>query len=72
MTANIHTFETRGAIRIATNVYARLLAAGFALVELTATMGGLPSYVQLITCLEMKRDARKLPDNTTSGQSINR
>jgi hypothetical protein len=27
----------------------------------TATMGGMPSYVALITCLEMKRDAAKLP-----------
>jgi len=26
-----------------------------------ATMGGLPSYVELITCLEMKRDVAKLP-----------
>ncbi len=26
-----------------------------------ATMGGLPSYVQLITCLEMKREVAKLP-----------
>jgi hypothetical protein len=27
----------------------------------TASMGGLPSYVQLLTCLEMKRDVAKLP-----------
>ena len=27
----------------------------------TASMGGMPSYVALITCLEMKRDAAKLP-----------
>ncbi len=27
----------------------------------TASMGGLPSYVALITCLEMKRDVAKLP-----------
>jgi len=26
-----------------------------------ARMGGLPSYVQLITCLEMKREVAKLP-----------
>jgi hypothetical protein len=24
-------------------------------------MGGIPSYVQLLTCLELRRDARKLP-----------
>jgi hypothetical protein len=27
----------------------------------TATMGGAASYVELITCLEMKRDVAKLP-----------
>ena len=27
----------------------------------TATMGGTASYVELITCLEMKRDVAKLP-----------
>jgi len=30
----------------------------------TATMGGTASYVELITCLEMKRDVAKLPDRT--------
>jgi hypothetical protein len=28
----------------------------------TATMGGMASYVALITCLEMKRDAARLQD----------
>jgi hypothetical protein len=35
-----------------------------------ATMGGEPSYVELLTCLEMARDAKTLPDhddNTLSG-----
>jgi hypothetical protein len=27
----------------------------------TATMGGTASYVELLTCLEMRRDARALP-----------
>jgi hypothetical protein len=27
-----------------------------------ASIGGLPSYVALLTCLQMARDARKLPD----------
>jgi len=27
----------------------------------TATMGGTASYVELLTCLEMRRDARNLP-----------
>lgn len=30
----------------------------------TATMGGLPSYVELITCLEMERDATRLQDRS--------
>jgi hypothetical protein len=29
----------------------------------TATMGGTASYVELITCLEMKRDVASLPRN---------
>jgi hypothetical protein len=30
-------------------------------------MGGMPSYVELITCLEMKRDVAQLPNrNMTS------
>ena len=32
-----------------------------ALCTQTATMGGAASYVELITCLEMKRDVAKLP-----------
>jgi hypothetical protein len=27
-----------------------------------SSLGGLPSYVSLLTCLQMMRDARKLPD----------
>ncbi len=30
----------------------------------TARMGGMASYVALVTCLEMKRDAAKLQDRT--------
>ena len=36
-------------------------AADRALCTATATMGGMSSYVALITCLEMKRDVAKLP-----------
>jgi len=36
-------------------------AAHRALCTQTATMGGTASYVELITCLEMKRDVAKLP-----------
>jgi hypothetical protein len=37
-------------------------AADRTLCTQTATMGGTASYVELITCLEMKRDVAKLPD----------
>jgi hypothetical protein len=37
------------------------------------TRTGTPgTYTELLTCLEMKRDARKLPDTTTIGQGIGR
>ena len=32
-----------------------------------ATMSGGSTYTELITCLEMKRDARKLPNEATVG-----
>jgi hypothetical protein len=41
----------------------------------TATMGGTASYVQLITCLELKRAAAKLPPDgglTTQPSSLQR
>jgi hypothetical protein len=34
------------------------------------TTGTPGTYTELLTCLEMKRDARKLPDGETVGQSI--
>ncbi len=43
-------------------------AADRALCTQTAQMGGLPSYVELITCLEMKRDAANLPANGMRSQ----
>jgi hypothetical protein len=45
--------------------WASFPAANRGLCTQTATMGGMPSYVALITCLEMKRDAAKLPADTT-------
>jgi hypothetical protein len=39
-------------------------AADRSLCTQTATMGGMSSYVALITCLEMKRDAAKLQDRS--------
>jgi hypothetical protein len=29
--------------------------------------GGSPSYIELLTCIQMARDASKLPDNKTDG-----
>jgi hypothetical protein len=34
------------------------------------TTGTPGTYTELLTCLEMKRDARKLPDTTTIGQGF--
>lgn len=48
-----------------TQQWARYPAGDRALCTQTAQMGGLPSYVELITCLEMKRDATKLPASAT-------
>jgi hypothetical protein len=33
------------------------------------TTGGNPTYTEYLTCLEMDRDAKKLPKDTTVGQS---
>ena len=33
----------------------------------TESMGGSPSYVELLTCLQMARDAQTLPQNKTDG-----
>ncbi|MGB9367743.1 MAG: hypothetical protein WCE79_17195 [Xanthobacteraceae bacterium] len=41
--------------------WANFPAADRSLCTQTATMGGMSSYVALITCLEMKRDVAKLP-----------
>jgi len=41
--------------------WASFPAANRGLCTQTATMGGMPSYVALITCLEMKRDVARLP-----------
>jgi hypothetical protein len=32
-----------------------------------STTGGAPTYTELLTCLEISRDARKLPKDTTLG-----
>jgi hypothetical protein len=33
--------------------------------EHSTSMGGIPSYVEMLTCLEIARDARNLPSTTT-------
>jgi hypothetical protein len=44
-----------------TREWANFPAADRALCTQTASMGGTASYVELITCLEMKRDVATLP-----------
>ena len=45
-----------------TREWANFAVADRSLCTQTATMGGAPSYVELITCLEMKRDVAQLPN----------
>jgi hypothetical protein len=33
-------------------------------------MGGPPSYIEVLTCLELARDARKLPKDDNTGLSV--
>jgi hypothetical protein len=40
-------------------------------VSLTS-LGGAPSYVELLTCVEMSRDAKTMPDRSTDGERIER
>ncbi|TMJ06224.1 MAG: hypothetical protein E6G97_00745 [Alphaproteobacteria bacterium] len=47
--------------------WANFPAADRSLCTQTASMGGMASYVALITCLEMKRDVAKLP----AGRGLN-
>lgn len=44
-----------------TQAWASFPIADRGLCTQTATMGGTASYVELLTCLEMRRDARALP-----------
>jgi hypothetical protein len=50
-----------------TREWANFPAADRGLCTQTATMGGTASYVELITCLEMKRDVARLP----AGRGLN-
>jgi hypothetical protein len=34
------------------------------------TTGGNPTYTEYLTCLEMDRDAKKLPKDTTVGETV--
>jgi hypothetical protein len=36
------------------------------------TTGGAPSYVELLTCLEMAKQAKELPDDSKMGDSVGR
>jgi hypothetical protein len=50
--------------------WASFLAADRGSCYRLTTTGTPGTYTELLTCLEMKRDARKLPDNATVGQGI--
>jgi hypothetical protein len=45
----------------------KLVASDRAPCAQNETTGGSPSYVELITCLQMARDARALPADKTEG-----
>jgi hypothetical protein len=47
------------------------VASDRALCRRTATMGGVPSYTELLTCLEMARDARNLPPQSQASDALN-
>jgi hypothetical protein len=51
-----------------TREWSNFPAADRTLCTQTATMGSTASYVELITCLEMKRDVAKLPDRTMAAR----
>lgn len=59
-TASCMKSENEARDKLATE-WASYPAADRALCTQTATMGGTASYVELLTCLEMRRDARTLP-----------
>jgi hypothetical protein len=50
--------------------WASFLAADRGSCYRLTTTGTPGTYTELLTCLEMKRDARKLPDGATIGQGI--
>jgi hypothetical protein len=60
----------QGARDILVQQWASFLAADRGSCYRLTTTGTPGTYTELLTCLEMKRDARKLPDNATVGQGI--
>jgi len=54
--------EERDAQNILSGTWAKFAKGDRATCTQEASIGGLPSYVALLTCLQMARDARKLPD----------
>jgi hypothetical protein len=54
--------DERAAQAILSGSWARFARGDRATCTQEASIGDLPSYVALLTCLQMARDARKLPD----------
>ena len=60
----------QGARDVLVQQWASFLAADRGSCYRLTTTGTPGTYTELLTCLEMKRDARKLPDGATVGQGI--
>ena len=60
----------QGARDVLVQQWASFLAADRGSCYRLTTTGTPGTYTELLTCLEMKRDARKLPDKSTVGQGI--
>jgi len=50
-----------------TSLWSQFTAADRATCSQNEAVGGTPSYVELLTCLQIARDAQSLPENKTDG-----
>jgi len=59
--------DEKGAREQLVKEWSGFTAADRSLCTRLSTTGGAPTYTELLTCLEISRDARKLPKDTTLG-----
>jgi len=59
--------DEKGAHEQLVKEWSGFTAADRSLCTRLSTTGGAPTYTELLTCLEISRDARKLPKDTTLG-----